>query len=395
MRKISDIPFFWKLILPLLVVNLLWIGSATYTILGISESQQLFRNLYIIDVGDMFKLQQQDKLLLKFNQLLLSHLSNEDFIAIEADNVKLNEIQKKLYSNFDEIISNDGKHQLNSSQKIEIFEILKKNFARLFESSSKVIQLSNDFEKESAFDLFNNDVSPLLNEISENSSHLINLSAKSMSRSYDKSLMLEQKNLLQTQIMSVLVSLFALTIFFLLAKYTSNRLLTIAKWANSMSSGNSELRLEISNTDEIGDLECNLNEMADNLKQSRKVEQLALIQAQNAKDKAEQNAIETKILAHLLRISLEHENLKEYLDEVLAVLLNSIPWLKILPKAGIFLTKNQGDSKQLELIVARDLSLEILQLCANIPFGCCLCGRAAQEQRIQFADCIDHRHDIS
>lgn len=34
-----------------------------------------------------------------------------------------------------------------------------------------------------------------------------------------------------------------------------------------------------------------------------------------------------------------------------------------------------------------------MTLCKTVPFGTCLCGRAAAERRVQFADCVDDRHD--
>ena len=34
------------------------------------------------------------------------------------------------------------------------------------------------------------------------------------------------------------------------------------------------------------------------------------------------------------------------------------------------------------------------KLCARVPFGKCLCGKAAQTQKIQFADHVDERHEI-
>ncbi|MBU1978037.1 MAG: EAL domain-containing protein, partial [Gammaproteobacteria bacterium] len=43
----------------------------------------------------------------------------------------------------------------------------------------------------------------------------------------------------------------------------------------------------------------------------------------------------------------------------------------------------------------RGLSPALLPLCARVPFGHCLCGRAAATREIQYASCLDPRHDIN
>jgi len=32
-------------------------------------------------------------------------------------------------------------------------------------------------------------------------------------------------------------------------------------------------------------------------------------------------------------------------------------------------------------------------MCSTVPFGRCMCGRAAAERAVQFADRVDDRHD--
>jgi DNA-binding CsgD family transcriptional regulator len=42
----------------------------------------------------------------------------------------------------------------------------------------------------------------------------------------------------------------------------------------------------------------------------------------------------------------------------------------------------------------RALDASLLSKCARVPFGRCLCGRAALTGELQFANCIDERHEI-
>jgi len=94
----------------------------------------------------------------------------------------------------------------------------------------------------------------------------------------------------------------------------------------------------------------------------------------------------------ILRISLEDISLEQQLERVLDLLL-SLPWLPLESKGGIFQVDDQGET--LVLKVQRGLAPALLIDCARVPFGYCLCGRAAESQEIQYASCLDHRHDIS
>ncbi len=98
------------------------------------------------------------------------------------------------------------------------------------------------------------------------------------------------------------------------------------------------------------------------------------------------------VLNALLHISLEDIPLQEQLQQCLDIIL-SVPSLTILPKGGITLVGTQKDV--LELVAQRNLADDLLVTCAKIPFGRCLCGRAAATREMQFTDCLDDRHENS
>ncbi|RMG45226.1 MAG: PAS domain S-box protein [Acidobacteria bacterium] len=97
------------------------------------------------------------------------------------------------------------------------------------------------------------------------------------------------------------------------------------------------------------------------------------------------------LLNDLMSISLRQESLDDALDHALDVLL-SAPWLPMRPQGGIFLVDEDGQT--LVLKAQRGLAPPLLRMCARVPFGRCLCGRAAASGRIQFATCLDDRHEI-
>ncbi|MBI4494744.1 MAG: response regulator [Chloroflexi bacterium] len=93
----------------------------------------------------------------------------------------------------------------------------------------------------------------------------------------------------------------------------------------------------------------------------------------------------------ILRIALEEAPLEQQLDRALEALL-STPWLHVLPRGAVFLVEDDPDV--LVLKAQRGLAPALLTLCARVPFGRCLCGRAAASRQTQFVDRVDDRHDI-
>ncbi|MEI8174057.1 MAG: HD domain-containing phosphohydrolase [Deltaproteobacteria bacterium] len=94
----------------------------------------------------------------------------------------------------------------------------------------------------------------------------------------------------------------------------------------------------------------------------------------------------------LLRLSLEDYSLEELLQKALDIIL-SVPSLSIETKGSIFLVEDEPEV--LVQKVQKGLAEPLLKECARVPFGKCLCGRAASIKRIEFADHIDERHEVS
>ncbi|MBF0152544.1 MAG: CHASE domain-containing protein [Magnetococcales bacterium] len=101
-----------------------------------------------------------------------------------------------------------------------------------------------------------------------------------------------------------------------------------------------------------------------------------------------QNAINNIYLTTYKEIPLEKQ-LDLALEEFL-----TIPWLFNQSKGGIFLVEETGGS--LRMVAHRGLSSELVALCARIPFGHCLCGRAALNPgKILFTAHVDEHHEIT
>jgi DNA-binding CsgD family transcriptional regulator/GAF domain-containing protein len=97
------------------------------------------------------------------------------------------------------------------------------------------------------------------------------------------------------------------------------------------------------------------------------------------------------VLNKLLHISLENLGLEAMLEQFIDEI-TSISWLALESTGAIFLVGKEPEV--LEMKAFRALNSQLLKRCARVPFGICLCGRAAMSGETQFADCIDERHDF-
>ena len=96
------------------------------------------------------------------------------------------------------------------------------------------------------------------------------------------------------------------------------------------------------------------------------------------------------VISDLLNIAVENLPLERQLERAIEILMGAAEFIAIESKAGIFLV---GDEDKLVLTASRGLPPETQTLCSIVPFGHCLCGRAAETCQLQFADHVDHRHD--
>jgi len=106
----------------------------------------------------------------------------------------------------------------------------------------------------------------------------------------------------------------------------------------------------------------------------------------------QRNYLEQTALGELLKLSLTPRPMDELLQEMLDLVLQ-LPWLDIKRRGAIFLV---GDSPVvLEMRAQSGLVPKLLESCRRVPFGKCLCGRAAATREIVFAQHLDERHHVT
>ncbi len=96
-------------------------------------------------------------------------------------------------------------------------------------------------------------------------------------------------------------------------------------------------------------------------------------------------------LNKILNISVEDIPLEKSLQKILEAI-TSLDFFSVEKKGAIFLADD--NQSFLFLKAYYNIEPEIQSICLQVPFGECLCGKAAESRVAQFADCIDENHDI-
>jgi PAS domain S-box-containing protein len=96
-------------------------------------------------------------------------------------------------------------------------------------------------------------------------------------------------------------------------------------------------------------------------------------------------------ISTLLKTSMKPLSLSELLQEALETIL-FVPWLSTESKGAIFLLDEEKN--RLFLRASNGLQDHIMSSCSSIEIGHCLCGLAAQHQKIIFKSHVDTEHTV-
>ena len=97
-----------------------------------------------------------------------------------------------------------------------------------------------------------------------------------------------------------------------------------------------------------------------------------------------------KILNNLLSISMADIPLENMLGHFIEEII-SVPWLSVEPKGAILLVEEQPEV--LVMKAQKGLSPELVDMCSQVPFNRCICGRTAASGKVQFVRRLDGRHE--
>lgn len=129
--------------------------------------------------------------------------------------------------------------------------------------------------------------------------------------------------------------------------------------------------------------------------QRTKALQIEVAERKNQQLIIERTAAEEATLATLLRLGLQRLTLPQQLEQTIKELMGHVPWLDLTGEGAIFLQEEKNGIHVLKLVASCNLLPEQKTLCAEVPFGSCLCGSSAEQACVLFATSDDGRHKIN
>ncbi len=96
------------------------------------------------------------------------------------------------------------------------------------------------------------------------------------------------------------------------------------------------------------------------------------------------------LINELLQVSLKDIPMGSFLDRVLDSIL-AVPWVSFESKGCIFLIEE--DPNTLVMRAHKNLDENVQAMCARVPMGRCICGRAAATGQAQISSHMDERHE--
>jgi len=116
-----------------------------------------------------------------------------------------------------------------------------------------------------------------------------------------------------------------------------------------------------------------------------------LVEHRQAAERIESNVRVQEALFAILHVSMRPIPLVQQLEKILELLFE-IPWISFESKGSVFLVGDEPGV--LELVAQRGLHTSLLEACKRLPFGTCLCGRAASTGKLVFRGNVDGHHEI-
>jgi two-component system, sporulation sensor kinase E len=138
------------------------------------------------------------------------------------------------------------------------------------------------------------------------------------------------------------------------------------------------------------ELELRVKERTDELQKANDELKIEIIERRCAEEEIKRRSEIQTYLNKLLSLSLQNISITDLLEQVIEIL-TSIPWSQVESQAGIWMVEDEPDV--LVMKAQKGLNVSLQTTCARVPFGRCVCGRAALFGKIEYAAHIDENHD--
>ena len=294
-RKLKNLSLYKQLIIPMLVVGIIGMFATIYSAFILEDSVSALGDLYIEGDKKLKIIEDIETSLEHYRMLSIRHIASEDAYSMSEINIELEYVKNEIDNNFFLITDN---HVDTHDISMEITQALLFSVMQYFDKTNKILELSTDFEKESAFEY-------LTTVESESIPGIINALQKLKRHEFEdftslrKTLMSSaSRNLIVTILLGIVGGGLLLIIAFIVTQRITSRLYDLLDWSKKVSSGNLSAPLIADSEDEVGQLTISMNEMASSIG-------LAHQALADAKHKAEVTADELQIYANAFENSGE------------------------------------------------------------------------------------------
>lgn len=265
----------------MLVIGAIGICSVIYFAFVLKDSVATLGELYTEGEKKQLILEEISTSIANFRAVSLRHLASESAMTMNFLNTELEQVKQNLQSQTELTFFKDSKHHAMIDDKRQAYSIALKQY---FEKIDQAIQLSSDFEKESAFELLINaeyEYLPIINEILK----FLKIHGHQDAASSRTILVSAAKdNLIVTLAAGIICGSLILIIVFFVTRSITRRLSKLLNWSHQVSSGNLSAALTSDSNDEVGLLTSAMVNMAQNIQRAHGDLAKAKLDAENVAD---------------------------------------------------------------------------------------------------------------
>ena len=190
---------------------------------------------------------------------------------------------------------------------------------------------------------------------------------------------------------SLMVIVFGSFVGVFIATRVARPLQLLADSSEAIADGDFSKKVLVTTKDEVGMLALAFERMRLNLQEVVESLKHHIAELDEARRVVDSNYHRQIFLNRLVESSLREDSLDEILQQLIDQLMIS-PWITLEPRGAVFVV--DPISRTLVMKVQKGLGLELQEGCSHIPFGKCLCGKAAQTKETVFSSHVDDKHEI-
>ena len=287
-NQLKNCSIFKQFIVPIFIVGVLGGCCIIYFAFALEKSVVNLAKSHVSVEQKQQQLQHITSSLEKYRILTYKHLSSEQFSLMQAYANDLLDIKNNIDKQLKIIALSEDQHKdYINDRKLQLTTV----FEKFLQKTQTAILLSQDFEKENAYDVLKNCDQEYLSRIYQLLDNLDRHQIDDALESREILISVAKNNLIVTIASGILGGCMVFVIAFWVTRRVTARLSNLLHWSNEIAAGNLSIKIHDDSMDEVGMLSQAMSYMATNI-------QSAHDELQNAKYDAEQIAENLRLYAN-------------------------------------------------------------------------------------------------